>query len=76
MFKRPNFSLVETHANGAIPNYFETSAGVISNKPPTPLGVYHHQTNEIQKRRLDARASHFKVGFENGNAELGQAQKT
>ena len=38
MFKKPNFSLVESHALGAVTKYFETSAGAITNKVPVVSG--------------------------------------
>jgi len=34
MFKKPNFSLSESHAQGVVPKYFETSAGAITNSVP------------------------------------------
>ena len=74
MFKKPNFSLSESHALGVVPKYFETSAGVITNSVPVVTDQHRNQTQDVNKRRLDARSSHFKVGFENNNnTELTQA---
>ena len=69
MFKKPNFTLIESHALGAIPKYFETSAGAVTNNAPVQKD-YKNQAHDVHQRRLDARASHFKVGFETSNTEL------
>jgi hypothetical protein len=34
MFKKPNFTLVESHALGIVSKYFETSAGAVTNSAP------------------------------------------
>jgi len=36
MFKKPNFTLVESHALGVVPKYFETSAEAVTNTNPVP----------------------------------------
>ena len=72
MFKKPNFTLVESHALGVVPKYFETSAGAVTNTRPVPKD-YKNQAQDVHTRRLDARSSHFKVGFETSSSEITQA---
>jgi hypothetical protein len=59
--KKPNFTLAEQHAQGYSQKYYGTTnananllAHSVSEKPDPDV---------INNRRLDARASHFKVGF-------------
>jgi len=59
-FKKPNFSMAE---QGQARIYYDTSANnnaILQTKAKRP------DQGLINDRRLDARASHFKVGFEPG----------
>lgn len=67
-FKKPNFSLSDSQQH----NYYETSG---KNAKIDGTSAQPRDQRIVNDRRLDARSSHFKVGFEPGVVAPMQGSK-
>lgn len=63
-FKKPNFSLAELHGRNARNLYTSISSMAQRQGSANAQGNRFQNANMINDRRLDAKASHFTVGFE------------
>ena len=63
-FKKPNFTLAEMHGRNSHNLFTSTSSMAQRQASANANGNRAHEANMINDRRLDAKASHFKVGFE------------